>query len=226
MRRFDVLDVVQGSPEWRAARLGRLTGSCADAVWAERKRGTGELEARRKLRERLVAERMAHLSQEDEFTTDALERGHEAEPLARAAYEAETGLLVQETGFLAHRDLPAGCSLDGHVGDFAGIVEIKCPKTKTHLRYLRAGVVPDDYLPQILHNLWITGAQWCDFISWDDRVPAPVPPLFVVRVHHAEDAIRAYEKKALAFLEEVDAEYRSWFGWSQAPAEVDHVVTA
>lgn len=203
MKPFTIVHAEQRSPEWFQARLGRLTGSRASDMLATIK--SGEAAARRDLRVQLAVERLTNTLQEDVFINAAMQRGIDCEPLAFAAYEALTGQVVERSGFLAHREQQAGCSLDGHIDDFAGILEVKCPKSATHLRYLRAGTVPTDYLPQITHNLWITGAAWCDFLSFDDRFPAALQT-FLVRVRAADLDLAAYEKKALAFLTEVDAE--------------------
>jgi hypothetical protein len=124
---------------------------------------------------------------------------------AFAAYEAHSGNVVRRTGFLSHLHLMAGCSLDGDVDDFAGVVEIKCPMSATHFGYLKAGTVPSKHMPQILHNLWITGAAWCDFVSFDPRFPEHLQ-LFVHRVNRNDMDILAYSKCAEKFLEEVDNE--------------------
>jgi putative phage-type endonuclease len=203
MRAFTVVEAEQRSPEWFAARLGRLTGSRAADMLATIK--TGEAAARRDLRMQLVCERLTQSLQEDGFINAAMQRGIDCEPLAFAAYESETGQMVQRSGFCAHNTLAIGCSLDGHIEDFEGILECKCPKSATHLRYLKAGVVPADYLPQITHNLWVTGAQWCDFVSFDDRFPAALS-FFRVRVNRDEKAIDEYAAKAIAFLAEVQTE--------------------
>lgn len=200
---FTIIDSPQRSDEWFAARLGRLTGSRAADMLATIK--SGEAAARRDLRTQLVCERLTGQVQEEPFINVAMQRGIDCEPLAFAAYEAHTGLLVERSGFLAHTTHMAGCSLDGHVSGFGGLIELKCPKSTTHLRYLRGGVVPSDYMPQILHNLWITGAEWADFVSWDDRFP-PEFQLFIKRVERNDELMDGYEKKALAFLAEVDAE--------------------
>jgi hypothetical protein len=200
---FTIVDAPQRSPEWFAARLGLATGSRASDIVATIK--SGEAAAKRDYRTQLVVEILTQQMQEEIFTNAAMQRGIDCEPLAFAAYEAQTGTIVERSGFLAHNTYRAGCSLDGHVDGFTGIVELKCPKSTTHLRYLRAGVVPSEHMPQILHNLWITGAQWCDFVSWDDRFP-PAFQLFIVRVPRDEKAIAEYEKKALAFLAEVETE--------------------
>jgi len=193
----------QRTPDWYAARLGRLTGSAASDMLARIK--TGEAAARRDLRLRLVCERLTGQSQEDGFVSPAMQHGIDLEPVAFAAYESATGHMVNRVGFLAHDDLPAGCSPDGEIGGFVGIVELKCPKSATHLKYLRAGTVPSDYLPQITHNLWVTGAAWCDFASFDDRFP-PSLQLFRVRVERNDAEIASYELMVRAFLAEVDAE--------------------
>jgi predicted phage-related endonuclease len=202
--RFQVINAPQRSGDWWAARLGRLTGSTADEMLAGGKGIT-----RAKLLVKLVAEIITRISQDegDTFTTPAMEHGKVTEPLAVGAYECETGNLVQSTGFLAHPYLMAGCSLDGHVGDFAGILELKCPHTTTHLGYLRDGRLPPSYVPQVTHNLWISGAEWCDFVSYDPRLLDAYAGarLFIHRVHAKDLDIAGYEQKAKAFLAEVDA---------------------
>lgn len=202
-----IIDEPQRSPAWFAARLGRLTGSCASEMLANGK-GSAEAVTRRDLRLRLVCERLTGQPQEDGYVNGAMQRGIDLEPLAFAAYESQTGNMTRRTGFLAHTDIMAGCSVDGDVDSFTGIVELKCPKSSTHLGYLRSGTVPSTHLPQILHNLWITGAAWCDFVSFDDRFPAELH-LFRVRVHRKDLDLVAYETKALAFLAEVEAELDS-----------------
>lgn len=203
MRAFTIVEAEQRSNEWFMARLGRLTGSRAADIVASIK--SGEAAARRDLRAQLVVERLTQTLQEDTFVNASMQRGIDCEPAAFAAYESLTGEVAQRTGFLAHNTLAIGCSLDGHVGDFEGICEFKCPKSATHLRYLRTGGLPSEYLPQILHNLWVTGAAWCDFLSFDDRFP-PALQTFLVRVHAADLDLAGYTKKALAFLDEVRAE--------------------
>lgn len=172
---------------------------------------SGEAAARRDLKTQLVCERLTQEPQEDVFVNAAMQRGIDAEPLAFAAYEAHTGQVVQRSGFLQHADLMAGCSLDGHVGNFGGIIELKCPKSSTHLKYLRGKVAPADYMPQLIHNLWVTGAAWCDFVSFDDRFP-PDLSLFVVRVPRESVDLKAYELAVRLFLSEVDKDVQSLRG--------------
>jgi predicted phage-related endonuclease len=203
MREFDIVTAEQRSPEWFAARLGRLTGSRAADMLATVK--AGEAAARRDLRAQLVCERLTNTLQEDGYVNSAIQRGIDCEPLARQAYEALTGEVAHQTGFLAHRTLAVGCSLDGHIGDFAGILELKCPKSATHLAYLRAGQVPATYIPQITHNLWVSGAAFCDFLSFDDRFPVGLQTC-LIRVERNEQYIASYALAASLFLAEVAAE--------------------
>jgi len=193
----------QRSSEWFAVRLGKLTASRAGDMLAQIK--TGEAAARRDLRLQLVCERLTGQSQDDVFVTDAMQRGIDKEGEAFAAYEALTGELAHTVGFLAHDTIQAGCSPDGVIGDFAGLLECKCPKSSTHLKYLRGGKVPPDYLPQLTHALWVTGAPWIDFVSFDDRFPDPLR-LFQVRVLRGQVDLLGYELAATLFLSEVDRE--------------------
>jgi hypothetical protein len=125
--------------------------------------------------------------------------------LARAAYEAATGYVVRSTGFLAHRELPIGCSLDGDVDDFTGIVEFKVPKSATHYRYLKSNELPSEHVWQIVHNLYVTGAAWCDFVSFDDRFPHALQ-LHTIRATRNDATLRGYETALKQFLTEVDTE--------------------
>ena len=206
MKHFTIIDVPQRSPEWFAARCGRLTGSvAADILKSGRKKGE-ESVARRDLRLVLATEQITGEPEDgDGFVSKEMQRGIDKERDALALYEARTGLLVSKSGFISHRSLLAGCSLDGHVGDFEGIVEVKCPKRSTHVRYWKAGELPDEYRPQVLHNLWVTGASWADFVSFDDRFHGALQ-LFRVRV--TRDALQAeleaYDQTARLFLAEVE----------------------
>lgn len=219
MRNFTVIDAEQRSPEWFAARVGRLTGSRASDMLATIKKG--EAAARRDLRVQLVVERLTGQPQEDGYVNATMQRGIDLEPAAFDAYERERGLLVRRTGFLAHNDLMVGCSLDGDVEDFTGIVELKCPKSATHYEYLRSREIPENHKPQLLHNLWVTGAQWVDFVSYDDRFPE-AQRLFIARMERTPDVeilISIYAKQAAEFLAEVEQSYQEALAFS-AVAEV------
>lgn len=203
MRKFTICTAEQRSPAWFQARVGRLTGSRANDMLATIK--SGEAAARRDLRTQLVVERLTGQPQENSYVNADMLWGIDHEADAFAAYEALSGNLVRRTGFLSHTDLLIGCSLDGDVEDFTGIVELKCPKSATHFGYLKAKELPANHRPQILHNLWVSGAEWCDFVSYDPRFPEFMR-MFVQRVPRVEFEIMAYAKCAEKFLAEVDAE--------------------
>lgn len=201
---FTVHQIAQKSPEWFALRVGLLTGSCAGAVIQERKRGTGELAVRRDLRRRLVVERLTGLGVDDvPHKPHYMERGEALEPAAFAAYEAQTGQVVTSVGFVSHMTLKAGCSPDGYVGNWTGGVELKCPKSTTHLDYFEApDTLRQEYFGQAIHGLWLTGAAWWDICSFDDRFPAPLE-LVRVRVNREDVDLVAYELAVTLFLNEV-----------------------
>jgi len=196
-----ILPCDQRSPEWASARLGRLTASRVSDAFATLKRG-GEAAGRRNLRVQLVLERLTGRAQEDAFTSFDMEHGIELEADARAAYEAETAIMVESVGFVMHDDLMAGCSPDGLTAD--GLIEIKCPKAATHLDYLR-GELPHEYFLQIVHGLWLTGRAWGDFVSYHPDFPEPVRSKRT-RIQAADVDLLAHELNVRNFLTEVEKE--------------------
>lgn len=203
MRKFKALDVIQGTQEWRQARCGRLSGSDAAAMLATIK--TGEAAARRDLRTRLVLERLVGLPGEDSFVSADMQRGKDLEPAAIAAYESTSGNLVERVGFLEHTELLAGYSPDGVVGDYDLLVEAKCPRAANHLRYIREGKVPSEYLPQLMHGLWVSGAPAVDFFSYCPQFPERLQ-LFLVRVRREDVDLKSYELAVRLFLDECEKE--------------------
>jgi predicted phage-related endonuclease len=208
-----ILTMPQRSPEWFAARLGRVTGSAANDMLAVNKT-KGEAAGRRNLRVRLMLERVTGLSQEDVPVTKDMQRGIDEEENAFRAYEAETGNLARRSGFLKHPTLMAGCSLDGEVDGYQGILELKVPKSATHLEYLR-GDVPLGYLRQCQHNLWLSEASWCDFVSYDPRFPEGLR-LKITRITMDAAQRRAYELVVRLFLTEVEREVAEVEGLARA----------
>jgi predicted phage-related endonuclease len=201
--KFTVIDAPQRSAAWFAARAGRLTGSRAADILAKIK--TGEAAARRDYRLQLATERLTGIPQESGFVSTEMQRGIDLEATAFAAYEAVSGEMCRRTGFICADDLQVGCSLDGDIDDFRGIIELKCPKSTTHVGYWKAGALPAAHLAQVTHNLWVTGAEFCDFASYDNRLPAHLH-LFKVRVFAKDVDIEGYAAEAKRFLAEVDAE--------------------
>lgn len=204
MTRFTVIDCEQRTPEWFAARAGRLTGSAAADMM--RKVKSGDWAASRKhLRMRLALERITGQPQERAFTTAAVAHGRDNEPFAAARYEAESGYILEPLGFLSMGPIMAGCSLDSFIHGRRGIVEIKCPESATHYEYLKTRQIPSDYRWQCIHNLWVTGAEFADFISFDDRFPDDLQYL-CVRLERNDREIEAYEIEVNRFLAEVAVE--------------------
>lgn len=201
---FTEHDIEQRTPEWHALRCGRLCGSKASDMLATIK--SGEAAARRNLRVQLTLERITGRTQErSTFVSQAMQDGIAREVDAVALYDATTGLCARSTGFIAVNEVLAGCSPDGIIGDFDGLLEVKSPIAATHLEFLKTGAIPKDYMDQITHNLWVTGAQWCDYLSYQPDFPEALRTR-LVRVPRAALDIAAYELAALKFLAEVDFE--------------------
>jgi hypothetical protein len=207
--KFTIINADQRSPEWRRARAGRLTGSRADTVLMKGRKKGEPSKTRRDYIMQLVGERISGMADENLLWTADMQRGIDLEPMAFAKYEAVAGVVVRRTGFLRADELLAGCSLDGDVNGFSGIVELKCPKMTTHLGYIAD---PDslrhEYFDQVRHNLWISGAVYCDLISFDDRMPRK-RQLLRVRIERHNAELAEYQTAALEFLAECDAAYNT-----------------
>lgn len=198
-KRYSISTHPQGSQEWMNDRCGKATGSRANDILAKIK--TGEAAARRDYKVQLAVERLTGTPTENGFVSKDMQFGIEQEPMARMAYEADTGMIVEESGFMSLYDYAAGCSVDGIVSG-GGILEIKCPKSATHISYILANRIPPAYEPQLIHNLWVTGEPFADFVSFDPRMP-PHLQLFKARMERDEVKILAYQEEVLLFLDEV-----------------------
>lgn len=195
-----IVDVEQQSPEWLKMRIGCATGSRVTDIVTKLKSGKYSA-ARDKYLMDIVIERLTGRATEH-FCTPAMEFGIENEPAARAAYEGETGNCVMPVGLAIHPTIEwFSASPDGLVGD-DGLIEIKVPNTSTHLEYLLEGKVPLDYMPQMMAEMACTERQWCDFVSYDPRLPKNLQ-LFIRRFHRNEELIRVMEADVKFFLEEV-----------------------
>jgi putative phage-type endonuclease len=192
--------IEQGSPEWFAQRLGKVTASRVADVIAKTK--TGYSTSRDNYMAQLVCERMTGVVAES-YSNAAMAHGVETEPLARAAYEAYADVLVDEVGMITHPEIPmAGASPDGLVGDI-GLLEIKCPNTATHIDTLLSQTVPGKYNTQMQWQMACTGRQECDFVSFDPRLPTELQ-LFVKRVPRDAVYIAMLEEEVKKFLKELD----------------------
>lgn len=199
--------IVQGTDAWLACRVGKVTASRVADVIAKTKTGWGA--ARATYAAELICERLTGVPA-PRFTNAAMAWGTEQEPFAREAYTAHTGVDVYEVGFIDHPEIAkSGASPDGFVLD-DGLLEIKCPQTATHLETLRCGDVPAKYMPQIQWQLACTGRDWCDFASYDPRMPEPMR-LFVRRVPRDASMILDLESEVSAFIREIDAEVEALF---------------
>jgi putative phage-type endonuclease len=194
-------DIIQGTPEWFAQRLGKVTASRVADVIAKTK--TGYSTSRANYLAQLVAERLTGQAAES-FSNAAMQHGTETEPLARMAYETETGLMVTEVAMIDHPTIPmTGASPDGLVGE-SGLVEIKCPNTATHIDTLLSDKAPTKYIPQMQWQMVCTGRAWCDFVSFDPRLPEDMQ-LFVKRVERDDAYIAELEAEVKTFLIEVES---------------------
>jgi putative phage-type endonuclease len=191
----------QGTDEWFAARLGKVTASRAADVMT--KKGSA---ARANLSAQLVLERLTNTKGES-FSSAAMQWGVDQEPFARAAYEAYSGVWVDTVGFVQHPTIErAGASPDGLVGH-DGLVEIKCPNTATMIDTLLTGKVPGNYATQMQMQMACTGRDWCDYAVFDSRMPVKAQ-LFVKRVQRDQKFIDDLDKEIIAFLAEVEISYQ------------------
>lgn len=192
--------IVQGSPEWFAARCGRVTASRVADVVAKIKTGWGA--SRANYAAELIAERLTGCTAPS-FTNGAMQWGTDTEPHARAVYAARNGVIVTEVGFVDHPEIAmSGASPDGLIGD-DGLLEIKCPNTATHLDTLLSATVPGKYMIQMQWQMACTGRAWCDFASFDPRLPESMS-LFVSRVERDVSMILDLETEVSAFIREID----------------------
>jgi putative phage-type endonuclease len=196
------LDVQQGSAEWFNARCGCVTASRVADVMAKLKNGKPAA-ARENYKLELLQEIWTGQAVEH-FVTPAMDRGIQGEPLARTAYEMRHGIEVQRIGYVYHPGIRrSGASPDGLVGD-SGLLEIKVPRITTHIGYLLAEEVPDEYKPQMLWQMACTDREWCDFVSYAPELPEG-RDLFEVRFHRDEKAIADMEREVEQFISEVNA---------------------
>lgn len=190
----------QGTEEWFTIRIGKVTASRVADVIAKTK--TGYSASRDNYMAQLVCERLTGQKGES-FTNAAMQHGTDTEPLARASYEALKDVLVDEVGFVPHPSIiMAGASPDGLVGT-DGLLEIKCPNTATHIETLMSKTVPGKYNTQMQFQMACTGRQWCDFVSFDNRLPEQFQ-LFVKRVPRDDEFIKQMEDEVVKFLNELD----------------------
>lgn len=194
-------DIQQGTDEWKMLRLGKVTASRVADIIAKTKSGYST--SRANYAAQLICERLTGIPTEG-FVNDAMRHGTETEPEARSAYEFYTDADVRQVAFIPHPSIAdSGCSPDGLVDD-DGLVEIKCPNTATHIETLVGKAVPAKYVTQIQWQMACTGREYCDFVSYDPRMPENMR-FFCVRVHRVPEIIEELEQEVVTFLNEVRA---------------------
>ena len=192
--------MIQGSDEWKAVRCGKVTASRVADVTAKTKTGWGA--SRANYLAELIAERMTDIPA-DSYTNAAMQWGVDHEAEARDAYQFYAEADVEQVAFVEHPTIGmTGASPDGLVGD-AGLVEIKCPNTATHIETLLGQSIPAKYVTQMQWQMACTGRKWCDFASFDPRMPEALR-LFVKRLDRDDVLIASLESSVGDFLVEVD----------------------
>jgi len=198
----DRVSVQQGTPEWHQLRLGKVTASRVADILAKTK--TGPSASRNNYLIELALQRVTKTIEES-YTNSAMEWGTQTEPQARVAYEVKTNNFVDQVAFIDHPSIAGfGCSPDGLVGD-DGLIEIKCPNSATHWSYIKANEPPTKYFIQMQAQMAVTGAKWCDFVSFDPRMPER-SQLLIVNVPRDYEFIANMEAEIKQFLSEVEAE--------------------
>ncbi len=194
-------DFAQRTDQWFSERAGRVTASAIYKVMARTKTGYGA--DRANYHAQLVTERLTGLPAES-FTNAAMQWGVDTEPQARAAYALETGVVPVEVGFVRHPLIDnSGASPDGLVGD-DGMLELKCPNSATHIATLTGAAIDRKYLYQMQWQMACAERAWCDFASFDPRLPDEMQ-LHVRRVERDDELIAELEAEVVKFLAEVDA---------------------
>ena len=188
----------QRTDEWLAARAGKVTASCLDDVMASKTTA-----AYQNYMAKLICERLTGKA-EQTLVSAAMQRGTDLEPLARDFYVVETGAMVEEVGFYAHPTITnSGASPDGIIGT-DGLIEIKCPNTATHIKTLESKKPALKYMRQMQRQMACTGRLWCDFVSFDDRLPEHLS-FFCTRIERDDEMIAELEQAVTAFLDELEA---------------------
>ena len=193
--------IEQGSEAWKLLKVGKVSASRMADLLAKTKSGASA--SRAKYMAQLLCERMTGQPTEF-FTTAAMQRGTEIEPVARAAYEAENLTSVEQVAWVEHPTIPmAGCSPDGLVGEH-GLIEIKCKEIHNHLDSILNDKIDPDHQAQMFWQMCCTGRKWCDYVCFDDRAPEGLQ-LFVKRLHRDEEKIKQMEDEVRTFLKDLES---------------------
>ena len=195
-----IYDYPQRSTDWFNIRLGCVTGSGVSNVFAKIK--TGESEAKRKYKHKLIVERLTGESQDNDFVSSVMLWGIEKEEMARVAYQEENEVLVKQEGFIKIENEFIGYSPDGLVNE-NGLIEIKCPTSSKHFEYLDTQEIPKEYINQMLLGMIVTNRGWCDFVSFDPRFPKNMQ-LFIKRIFAKNFDLDEFLKTIRDFNSDID----------------------
>jgi putative phage-type endonuclease len=191
----------QGTDEWLNFRLGKASASRVNDVMAKNKSGPSA--TRKNYLMELLCQRLTG-RREESFTSAAMQRGTEKEPIARSMYEVDKGVMVDEVGCFVHPDIPNFiASPDGLVGS-DGLLEIKNPNTAQHVDFLRTGKIDSAYELQMLSQMICTGRRWVDYVSYDDRLSEGLQ-YRCIRFHFDKERADAIQIEVRQFLSELDA---------------------
>ncbi len=194
-------DAPQNTAAWHENRLGKVTASRVFDIMPGKK--GGYLASRKKYMLELLAERITGVEL-DNVVSKAMQWGTDTEPLARSAYEAWTGNIVTEVGFIEHPTIPSfGASPDGLIGDHGGL-ELKCPTQTTHLEVMSTGVINPRYIYQMHVGMMCTGREWWEYVDYDPRMPE-FAQYYSLIIKSSESFSAQIETEVRKFITELDA---------------------
>lgn len=198
----DSMETEQGSKAWHALRCGKITGSRIADVMAKGRSGAPSASRANYMAE-LVVERLTGIQPEGGFVSREMQWGKDHEAEAVLAYEFYHNVETAKVAFVDHPTIPmCGASPDRLVGA-DGLLEFKCPNTATHLATLLGGQIDGGYIKQMMWQMACTGRRWCDFASYDPRLPDHLR-LHVRRVHRDAAMIVEIETAVRHFAAELD----------------------
>lgn len=200
----------QGTEQWLQDRVGCVTASCMNDVFAKDRSGKGEGTTRKNYRTKLLIERLSGVRCDRGYKSKSMMDGNDLEPLARGAYEYLTGRMVYKVGFKEHPTITwYGCSADGLVEDEGGL-EIKCGIPATHIAWFKEGVIPSEHRKQMVSGLSChPERKWWDFVSHCPELPEDMQTLIVRLVRDGkeiatvEDEVEKINREIAAEIEEL-----------------------
>lgn len=186
--------------EWLESRIGKVTASRMADLTAKTRSGWGA--SRDNYMAQLIVERLTG-EQYNTYVNQAMQHGIDTEPQAIAAYQFFSDNEVMPSPFVDHPRIDmAGASPDGLIGN-DGLIEVKCPETKTHIDTLLNPSIPDKYIKQMQWQIACTNREWCDWVSFDPRLPGDLQ-FYCKRVERDSKMIEDLEQSVTDFLDELN----------------------